>query len=291
VRRFVAVLAVVAGCGDEPVAEPPPPTPAPTVTATAPDSAANAFIGSIAVDPADGTLFLGTGLGLYRYDGRGEAERVVGELRTPDGSGPVSSNLVVRFAGPGELLASGHPEEPGELPEDLGLMRSDGGRSWEPVAELGESDFHLLQVSGDRVAAVHAEEVDIQVSSDGGRSFETRTPPGTPVDVAFDGDRMVVSTEDGIFTSSDGGETWRPREPAPGSQLAWGEELYRADPGGVVFASADGGRSWEERGTVELTVNELAVDDDGALYASVPGGEVRRSRDGGATWRRYLKLG
>lgn len=41
---------------------------------------------------------------------------------------------------------------------------------------------------------------------------------------------------------------------------------------------------------MELTVNELAVDEDGALYASVPGGEVQRSRDGGATWRRYLKL-
>ena len=42
---------------------------------------------------------------------RGEkAEHVVGELRTPDGAGPVSSNLVVRYAGPGELLASGHPE-------------------------------------------------------------------------------------------------------------------------------------------------------------------------------------
>jgi hypothetical protein len=41
---------------------------------------------------------------------------------------------------------------------------------------------------------------------------------------------------------------------------------------------------------VDLTVNELAVDADGALYASVPGGEVRRSRDGGATWRRYLRL-
>lgn len=155
----------------------------------------------------------------------------------------------MRFAGPGELLASGHPEEPGELPEDLGLMcSSDGGRSWEPVAELGESDFHVLQVRGDRVAAVRAEEVDIEVSSDGGRTFETRTPPGMPVDVAFDGDRMVVSTQQGIFTSSDGGESWRQRDPAPVSRLAWGEELYRADPGGMVSPAPTAGRAGRSAG-------------------------------------------
>jgi hypothetical protein len=77
-------------------------------------SAADAFIGSLAADPRDGTLFLGTGRGLFRLDpGRKKARRVVGELRTPAGSGPVSSSMVVRFAGPGELLASGHPEGAG----------------------------------------------------------------------------------------------------------------------------------------------------------------------------------
>jgi hypothetical protein len=299
VRRLIAVLGVlaaVAGCGDDPVVEEPP---APEPTAEQPeatpmptDSAANAFIGSIAIDPADGTMFLGTGLGLFRYEGRGEAERVVGELKTSSGSGDVSSNLVVRFAGPGELLASGHPEGAGGLPENLGLIRSsDGGRAWEPVSDLGESDFHILQVEGDRIAAVHAEDVDVRVSADGGQSWEPRTPPDMPVDVAFDGDRMVVSTEQGLFASTDGGQSWRQGEPAQASQLAWGEELYRADAGGMVFASGDGGRTWEERGTVELTVNELVLDEEGALYASVPGGEVRRSRDGGETWRSYLTLG
>jgi hypothetical protein len=43
-------------------------------------------------------------------------------------------------------------------------------------------------------------------------------------------------------------------------------------------------------GNVGLPVNELAVDDEGALYASVPGGEVHRSTDGGATWKRLLRL-
>jgi BNR/Asp-box repeat len=304
VRRRLAVLGVLAlaACGEE-AAETPPaaqtPTPNPTVEqpeATPPpeSSAANAFIGSIAVDPRDGTLFLGTGLGLYRAEGK-SAEKVVGELRTPEGSGQVSSNLVIRFRGPGELLASGHPEGPGDLPENLGLMRSrDGGKQWEPISKLGEADYHVLQAEGDRVLGVHVESPDVDVSGDGGRTFQQRTPPAPPVDAAFDPRdpaRMVVSTADGVFTSSDEGRSWRPRDTVPESQLVWARDaLYRADPGGVVMASTDGGETWEERGTVNLTVNELAVDADGALYASVPGGEVRRSRDGGATWRRYLRL-
>jgi photosystem II stability/assembly factor-like uncharacterized protein len=221
---------------------------------------------------------------------------VVGQLRTPDGTGPVSSNLVVRFAGPGELLASGHPEGGSALPENLGLMRSrDHGKTWTPMSELGKSDFHILQVAGDRLAAVRAEETDIQISRDGGRSWETRTPPDEPVDVALDprdGSRMAIATEQGVYVSTDEGRSWRQRDVVPSDQLAWPtpDALYRADPGGAVKVSADGGRTWKEVGTVDISVNELAADADGALYASVPGGEVKRSTDGGATWKRLLRL-
>ena len=240
---------------------------------------------------------LGTGLGLFRHDPDAKrAKRVVGQLKTADGSGPVSSNLVVRFAGPGELLASGHPEGGSALPENLGLIRStDHGRTWEPVSDLGESDFHILQVRGDRIAAVRAEETDIEISRDGGRSWETRTPPDQPLDVAFDprdGARMAIATEQGIFVSGDEGRSWRQRDVVAAEQLAWPEPdaLYRADPGGAVKVSADGGRSWKDAGTVGITVNELAAGEDGALLASVPGGEVRRSTDGGATWEKHLRL-
>ena len=122
VRARLAILAVLAlaGCGGDDAPESAgeatsTPTPNPTMpaepTASAePGSAANAFIGSLAVDPADGTLMIGTGLGLFRAEqGAKKAQRVVGELTTPDATGPVSSNLVVRYAGPGELLGSGHP--------------------------------------------------------------------------------------------------------------------------------------------------------------------------------------
>jgi hypothetical protein len=292
------VLLVLAGCGeDDPPEAASTPTPNPTIEAE-PGSAANAFIGSLAVDPADGTLMIGTGLGLFRAEqGARKAERVVGELTTPDGAGPVSSNLVVRYAGPGDLVGSGHPEGGGTaLPENLGLIRSgDAGATWEPVSQLGESDFHILQARGDHVVAVRVDETDIQVSGDGGASFESRTPPDPPLDVAFDPEdprRMVVATEQGTFTSGDGGNSWRPRDPTRSDQLAWAEPdaLYRADAGGAIKVSADGGATWTDRGTVGLPVNELAADDEGTLYASVAGGEVHTSTDGGATWKRRLRL-
>jgi photosystem II stability/assembly factor-like uncharacterized protein len=299
---LAALVATAAGCGGDDPAPAPAATTTPNPTAAAetpapPTSGANAFIGSIAVDPKDGTVILGTGLGLFRLKhGASNAKRVVGELQGPDGSGPVSSNLVVRYAGPGDLLASGHPEG-GALPENLGLIRSrDAGATWEPVTELGLSDFHILQVSGTRVVAVRADEKDIQVSGDiGAGGFETRTPPDTPLDVAFDprdGKRMVVATAQGVFSSGDEGRSWRSRDGIASEQLGWAkpDALYRADPGGLVKISADGGATWKDAGSVGMSVNELAVDADGTLYASVAGGEVKRSTDGGASWSRLVKL-
>jgi photosystem II stability/assembly factor-like uncharacterized protein len=292
-----------AGSGD--AAQTPPPAAAPFASAGSvqpaptPSAASDSIdaIGSIARDPASHGLVLGSGAGLFRAAPQGGlAERVVGELRTPKGSGPVSSNLVVSSPGAGELLASGHPESPGSpLPQNLGLIRStDGGATWKPVSGLGRDDFHILQAAGDRVVAVGADGSAIRISTDAGRSFGVRrTPPSPPVDVAFDPgrpERMVVTTEEGLYTSADQGKRWRPRDTVAGAQLAWAAsgDLYRADPGGVVRVSRDGGQTWRKRGSVRQPVTELAVDARGALYASVADGKVLRSTDGGATWDPFI---
>ena len=309
---LAAIVATLAGCGGDdepadtvqtpaattttappadPTAEAPAQTPAPSA------SGANAYIGSIAVDPKDGTVMLGTGLGLFRLEkGAKQAKRVMGELQGPDGSGSVSSNLVVRYAAPGELLASGHPEGSGGLPENLGIIRShDAGTTWEPVIEMGVSDYHILQATGKRVVGVKADETDIQVSADVTSGFEPRTPPDVPLDVAFDPQdpkRMIVATKQGTFTSANEGGSWRARDAIATEQLAWlkSDMLYRGDPGGIIKLSADGGESWKDVGSVGLPINELAVDAGGALYASIAGGEVKHSTDGGKTWSRLVKL-
>ena len=118
---LIAFLLLLAGCGGE---DDPPSAAAPTSTPTAaatvtpapsadpsPGSSAP-YVGSLSVDPESGTLMIGTGLGLLRLEeGAKQAEPLDGELTTPDGSGAISPNLVVRYTGPCLLYTSPSPRD------------------------------------------------------------------------------------------------------------------------------------------------------------------------------------
>ena len=184
------------------------------------------YVGSLSANPADGSLYLATNTGLFRLPkGAQRTERVDGVLRTADGSGSVSEALVLRFTGPNEALASGHPAAGGDLPPALGLIRTrDGGRTWASVSELGTADFHAIELSGGRLVASMFGQAQIYVSGDGGRTFQTRAAPLPLVDLEVDpadARRWVASAENGLYTSDDEGRTWRPRDPTPHSRFAW----------------------------------------------------------------------
>ena len=235
------------------------------------------YVGSLAVNPADGALFLATNTGLYRVpEGARRPQKLTGRLRTADGSGTLSPALVVRFAGPDELLASGHPAGGGDLPSALGLIRSrDGGRTWSSVSELGTADFHSLELSQGKLVAGSFGQAQVYVSADAGRTFRTRAAPLPLVDLEVDpanAGRWVASAESGLFTSDDEGRTWRPRDPTPSSHFAWAapDELYRIDPGGPVQRSRDGGVEWDKVGTTGGEPEALAVE-DGVLYQTCSG--------------------
>jgi hypothetical protein len=306
----VAAAVALAACGgtgaQDPMPEAAPTTKAaPTTEATPTTEAApptepavatgaSPAINSLAVDPGDGTIVIGTGPALFRLaPGAKQAERITGALSTPQGEGTVSANLVVRFTGPGKLIASGHPQD-GALPENLGLIHSDDhGDSWASLADLGGADYHELEVAGELLLGVNAESPDIRVSRDGGRTFETRTPPAAPIDVVVDPDdreHWAVSTEQGTFVSTNAGRSWRPRDTTFGARLAWPGELYSVDRNGAVRASRDGGRSWEERGDVGGLPSEVAAGRRDELVAAVVGGKIRRSRDGGRSWTTLTTL-
>jgi BNR/Asp-box repeat len=290
------LAAAIAGCGDD------------NGTATDPASELAVpwvdpdgdppIIGSLSVNPADSTLYMGSNTGLFRIpEGASEPEKITGTLETPDGSGKVSEALVVRFVGPDELLGSGHPA-PGEaLPQALGLIRSeDAGKTWSSVSELGTADFHAIEPAGDQIVAALFQQAQVLVSGDGGRTWETRAAPLPLVALEVDPDnpqRWIGSTERGIFVSDDGGETWRQRDPTPNVRLTWADsgELYRIDPGGPVKVSTDGGESWEDRGSTGGEPQAMTVAEDGTLYVALIDGTLKVSDDGGQTFTDQIKGG
>jgi len=311
-RPVPLILALVlAGCGGsdpEPLDATPgpateatqPPGDDPTLSTTpppAPDDGSSPAINSITVDPGDGTMLVGSGPALFVVKpGEKEGERILGQLTTPKGPGTVSGNLVVRFTGANELLASGHPQQ-GNLPENLPLIRSsDHGATWEAVPGTAEADYHELEPAGDQLLAVSVESPDIQVSRDGGVTWEKRTPPAVPIDVVVNPDdpqQWATSTEQGTFVSSDGGGSWRPRDGTPGARLAWpaADGLYSLERNGKLRVSSDGGQSWQDRGDVGGLPSEFTASGRKAeLYAAVVGGKVRRSSDAGRTWSTVATL-
>ena len=249
------------------------------------------YIGSLSVNPGDGSIFMGTNTGLFEIPkAGGKPSKVTGTLKTPNGEGSVSEALVAKFTGPDELIASGHPSGDSSLPPALGLIRSgDAGKTWESVSELGTSDFHALSRSGDILVAPLYGQAQILLSRDEGKTFEPRVAPMALVDLAADpGDskRWAATSESGIFVSTDEGKTWRQRDPTPNVRLAWHDsgELFRIDPGGPVKVSSDGGETWEDRGSTGGEPQALAVDDAGALYAATLDGKIQKSEDGGKSW-------
>jgi hypothetical protein len=249
------------------------------------------IVGSLDVNPADGSLWLATNTGLWRLSsGADRLERVTGTLRTDSGSGKISEQLVVRFRGPDHAIASGHPPPDSALPSALGLIESrDAGRTWSPISELGRSDFHAIQVRGDVIVAGFFGQAAANVSRDGGRTFQSRVTPAPLVDLAVDPDdpaRWIASTANGLIASTDEGRSWRELEPVPNIRFAWaaGGSLYRIDPGGPVKLSRDRGRTWDERGTTGGEPQALLAATPAHLYAVLIDGTVKESRDGGATW-------
>jgi photosystem II stability/assembly factor-like uncharacterized protein len=290
ILSLIALAALLAGCGDDGGGSSDDAEAALAVPWVDPDGDPP-YIGSLSVNPGDGSIFMGTNTGLFSIPkAGGKPVKVTGQLKTSDGEGAVSESLVAKFTGPDQLIASGHPSGDSTLPPALGLIRSDdAGKTWESVSELGTSDFHALSRSGEVLVAPLYGQAQILLSRDGGKTFEPRVAPMALVDLAADpGDskRWAATSESGIFVSVDEGKTWRQRDPTPNVRLAWHEsgELFRIDPGGPVKVSTDGGETWQDRGSTGGEPQALAVDDGGALYAASLDGKVQKSEDGGKSW-------
>jgi photosystem II stability/assembly factor-like uncharacterized protein len=128
------------------------------------------------------------------------------------------------------------------------------------------------------------------VSSDGGRTFAERaTPPAAIIDSEVDPadpDRIFASTEQELYRSEDGGETWRAVDQGASIRLAWPapEAFYRAQLDGTVQRSGDGGGSWQQVGRVAGEPHELKAVSARHLLLALSDGTVMESEDGGRRW-------
>lgn len=237
----------------------------------------------LGVNPRDGALFIATHTGLFRL-----AKDQARAARVGQGSQDTMGFTVV---GPDRFLGSGHPGELQSGPPLLGLIDSrDGGRSWAPVSLSGEADFHLLRASGRRVYGADSSGGRFLASSDEGRSWSDRKPPGDLVDLAVDpreGRRLVASNQSGLASSEDEGRTWTPLGRAPVGLLSWIADggLFHVDATGRVSASSDRGRTWRPRGSIGTQPAVFVAADERSLYAALPDGTIMASADGARTWK------
>ena len=187
------------------------------------------------------------------------------------------------------FVGSGHPDPSQDQPPNLGLIDSrDGGKTWKNVSLLGEADFHVLESSGRRVYGFDGAQGRVLVSSDAGRSWQPRTPPAGVFALAIDpGDpnRVVASTEQGLFVSPDAAQKWRPLGAQLAGLVTWpsAQQLYLVDGQGQVQVSPDGGESWRTAGNIEGEPAAFTADGED-LYAALTDGSVKYSKDGGRSW-------
>ncbi|MCZ2839773.1 F510_1955 family glycosylhydrolase [Modestobacter sp. VKM Ac-2985] len=271
---LLPVAALLAGCtSGAPQSVAAPPTPATS-------SAAISHVHGVGIDPAGDALFLATHEGLFEVTDGGAAALV----------SPVMDLMGFTIAGPDRLLASGHPGLHADLPEPMGLIEStDAGRTWSPVSRQGRSDFHALTASAAGVLGYDGTLVrssDGTTWEEVAIPAEPHTLTASPT-----GERVLATTAEGLLRSTDGGGTWTLVEGAPLLQVVdWAEtdgEVAGVAPSGVVWTSTDGGVTWRQGARLGSAPQALALAGigDGVTRLVVATAEALvESDDGGQTF-------
>jgi len=250
-------------------------------------------IHGIAVNPGEPSqLYLATHRGLY--------------LASPDGKTVRVSEANHDFMGfavhptePNQLYGSGHPVGGG----NLGFIAStDGGKTWRQLSPgvKGPVDFHAMTVSKADPKVVYGLHGGIQVSRDGGQTWEIAgSAPGRVLDLAAsatDARTLYAGTAKGVLESKDEGRSWQ-----PAYLVTRPASLVETDKDGALYVFMVGvgflkrqGHDWtrlasaSDFGGSHLT--HLAIDPNDAqrLYATTSAGELLASTDGGQHWRSFM---
>ena len=194
--------------------------------------------GLVAVD--DVTVLAGTHEGLVRISTKGATDHV-GDVRD-DFMGMTGS------AGGDVLATSGHPGAGSDLPNPVGYRVSeDGGVTWETRSLEGQVDFHALTTAGENVVGYPGGD-NVLVSDDGGGSW-TGGAAVQPAALATSGERVLATTRAGLQVSTDGGRSFEKAPDAPLLVLVsagTGKHVAGLDTTGALWRSADAGATWQQ---------------------------------------------
>lgn len=258
---------------------------------------ASTHVHGIAVDANDPKrVYLATHHGFFAATPDGKVERVSGDDSDYMG-------FTAHPRDPATFFVSGHPSSGG----NLGFMSStDGGKSWRQLARgaNGPIDFHQMDVSKADPNTIYGFYRGLQVSRDGGRSWET-------VDAALDDiidlaassrstDTLYAATRDGLLISRDGGKSWQPAHtgtsPVTTVRTTADGDVYAYVIGTGLIWALEEGLNWAVLGDSFAGgyVVHLAVDptNKARLYAvtvdpTTHRGDVLASGDGGQSWSRF----
>ncbi|MBK5219608.1 MAG: exo-alpha-sialidase [Thermoleophilia bacterium] len=281
----ISVLLIVAGCGADEGGD----RSSAITSLPSSEDPGPIHVHGLAVDPADGALFVAAHTGLFRlHQGAEDPERVADRYQ---------DTMAFTVIGPGHFLGSGHPDGREDLPPFLGLIEStNAGESWQQVSLMGQVDFHLLAAEGEWIYGFGSEWEGMEplflASEDRGRTWVKRAVPGPLIGLALSPGNprvLLASTATALYRSRDAGKGWSRMPGSPGL-LAWPrvDQLYLADGTGAVKVSADEGRAWRTAGRLP-DVPAAFADGGGRLLAALHDGTILESSDDGSTWRPRLR--
>ncbi len=251
------------------------------------------FVNALDIDPKTKEFLLTTNRGFFRIAPQGgKVTPVRGTISAQGKRSTIGTFLELLAVGPGQLIGSGHPDQPGTLPSFLGFIISDdGGETWTAVSRLGNADLHKIVRIHDRMYAFDAVLSAILISGDGGRTFtENFTPRGLVIDFEVDPanpKRIVASNESELFRSTDTGASWRPIDRRQGIRLSWPapDALYRALKDGTVERSSNAGETWSAAGTVGGEPYKFKAISKDELYLALSDGTIMHTTDAAKTWQ------
>lgn len=237
----------------------------------------------LGTDPADGTLYVASHMGVFRRQDDGRLERVADRWQ---------DTMAFTVVGPGHFIASGHPDLREDLPPQLGLIEStDAAETWRSLSLHGRADFHALDVSSDLIYGYESANGALLKTLNGRRwRVIGRGPLADIAADPSDSSRLLATTPRGQLLAYDVPPgTSESVEGAPPLYLIdWveGDSVVGVSTAGELLLSRDSGRSWQPLPRVAGEPQALNAEPNSWHIATTHG--IYKSTDDGRTWENLI---